>query len=34
MLLQLGDTEAVAGHAGLVIASLQRALDAWADDPW
>lgn len=34
VLLQLGDTEAVAGHAGLVIASLQRALEAWADDPW
>jgi N-acetylmuramoyl-L-alanine amidase len=33
VLLELGDVAAVEEHLGLVVASLQRALEAWADDP-
>ena len=33
VLLELGDSTAVQEHHGLVVASLQRALEAWADDP-
>jgi N-acetylmuramoyl-L-alanine amidase len=33
VLLELGGVDAVDEHRGLVVASLQRALEAWADDP-
>ena len=33
VLLELGDEAAVDAHQALVVTSLQRALEAWADDP-
>jgi N-acetylmuramoyl-L-alanine amidase len=33
VLLELGDPSTVLGHQDLIIASLQRGLDAWASDP-